>query len=210
MSRAAPASCRAASNCDAASIGAIAHRRRLPSWAGVGVAAAGCGTEAASQATATMCNARSSRTRSHGQQPTRGASVKAAANGSTDGAAAAHAAAAAAAAGRDGQREVAVLGGEDFILSQRSGVEELLFKGERLGVDADMVSVVFWLDCRWVLLHSRPICPNSQQLLLFPLAQLTTGGGRRLPPVAPAQPGPPASRAAGATTLPGGEGVRGG
>ncbi|KAI3427347.1 hypothetical protein D9Q98_010264 [Chlorella vulgaris] len=53
-------------------------------------------------------------------------------------AAAAHAAAAAAAAGRDGGREVAVLGGEDFILSQRSGVSEELFKGGRLGVDADV------------------------------------------------------------------------
>jgi hypothetical protein len=55
-----------------------------------------------------------------------------------DASAAAHAAAAAAAAGRDGRREVAVLGGEDFILSQRSGVSEELFKGVRLGVDADV------------------------------------------------------------------------
>ena len=50
-------------------------------------------------------------------------------SGSVD-AAAAHAAAAAATAGRDATREVAVLGGEDFILSQRSGVEEDLFKGQ--------------------------------------------------------------------------------
>ncbi|KAL4447796.1 hypothetical protein ABPG75_005015 [Micractinium tetrahymenae] len=58
-------------------------------------------------------------------------------------AATAHAAAAAAAAGRDAAREVAVLGGEDFILSQRNGVEEELFKGQVLGVDADVARVDF-------------------------------------------------------------------
>jgi hypothetical protein len=56
-------------------------------------------------------------------------------------AAAAHAQAAAAAAGRDGRRETAILGGEDFILSQRSGVEEALFKGKGLGVEADIAGV---------------------------------------------------------------------
>lgn len=56
----------------------------------------------------------------------------------TTAAAAAHAAAHAAAAGRDGRREVAVLGGEDFILSQKSGVSEELFKGDKLGIDADI------------------------------------------------------------------------
>ncbi|KAL4442508.1 hypothetical protein ABPG77_005092 [Micractinium sp. CCAP 211/92] len=66
----------------------------------------------------------------------------AAAGGSAD-AAVAHAAAAAASAGRDGAREVAVLGGEDFILSQRSGVEEELFKGQVLGVDADVAGIEF-------------------------------------------------------------------
>lgn len=64
--------------------------------------------------------------------------VAAAATGGNTDAAAAHAAAAAAASGRDGRREVAVLGGEDFILSQRSGVEEELFKGDVLGLDADV------------------------------------------------------------------------
>lgn len=61
----------------------------------------------------------------------RGAALRGAAvgSGSSD-AAAAHAAAAAAGAGRDGRREVAVLGGLDFIESQRSGVEEDLFKGQ--------------------------------------------------------------------------------
>eukprot|EP00887_Chlorella_sp_A99_P002702 scaffold6.g2702.t1 len=63
------------------------------------------------------------------------------------GAGAAHTAAAAAAAGRDARREVAVLGGEDYILSQRSGVEEELFKGRAegqvLGVDADIAGVAF-------------------------------------------------------------------
>lgn len=33
-----------------------------------------------------------------------------------------------------------MLGGEDFILSQRSGVSEELFKGSLLGVDADVAS----------------------------------------------------------------------
>ncbi|PRW61229.1 ribulose bisphosphate carboxylase oxygenase activase [Chlorella sorokiniana] len=67
----------------------------------------------------------------------------AAAAGREGGAAAAHAEAAAAASGRDARRETAVLGGEDFILSQRSGVEEELFKGDLLGVDADVASVDF-------------------------------------------------------------------
>lgn len=56
-------------------------------------------------------------------------------------AAARHVAAAGTGGGSGGggtQREVAVLGGEDFIYSQRSGVEEDLFKGSVLGVDADV------------------------------------------------------------------------
>eukprot|EP00667_Euglena_gracilis_P006982 EG_transcript_7045 len=40
-------------------------------------------------------------------------------------------------------RQQAVLGGLDFIYSQRSGVEEDLFKGRRLGVDADIASMQF-------------------------------------------------------------------
>lgn len=36
-----------------------------------------------------------------------------------------------------------MLGGEDYILSQRSGVEEELFKGAVLGVDADVAGVGF-------------------------------------------------------------------
>lgn len=45
---------------------------------------------------------------------------------------------AAAGGGGTGPREVAVLGGEDYIYSQRSGVKEELFKGQLLGVDADV------------------------------------------------------------------------
>ena len=71
---------------------------------------------------------------------------------STD-AAAAHAAAAAAAAGRDGRREAAVLGGEDYILSQRSGVEEELFKGQ-VGPEI------------WGLLP--PSCPASARAITEP------------------------------------------
>ena len=37
--------------------------------------------------------------------------------------------------------QAAVLGGQDFILSQRSGVEEELFKGVVLGVDADVAGL---------------------------------------------------------------------
>lgn len=36
-----------------------------------------------------------------------------------------------------------MLGGEDFIYSQQSGVSEELFKGSVLGVDADVASVDF-------------------------------------------------------------------
>lgn len=36
-----------------------------------------------------------------------------------------------------------MLGGEDYILSQRSGVAEDLFKGDVLGVDADVAGVSF-------------------------------------------------------------------
>ena len=39
------------------------------------------------------------------------------------------------------QQTVAVLGGEDFIYSQMSGVSEDLFKGAVLGVNADIASV---------------------------------------------------------------------
>jgi len=41
------------------------------------------------------------------------------------------------------KQEVAVLGGEDFIYSQQSGVSEELFKGSVLGVDADVARVDF-------------------------------------------------------------------
>jgi len=41
------------------------------------------------------------------------------------------------------KREVGLLGGEDFILSQKSGVEEELFKGKLLGVDADISQMSF-------------------------------------------------------------------
>ena len=74
------------------------------------------------------------------RRPVAAAAAVAAAAGESS-AATAHAQAAAAAAGRDGRREAAVLGGEDFILSQRSGVEEALFKGKGLGVDADIAGV---------------------------------------------------------------------
>jgi hypothetical protein len=43
----------------------------------------------------------------------------------------------------DPTQVVAVLGGEDFIYSQRSGVSEELFKGSVLGVDADVASTGF-------------------------------------------------------------------
>jgi hypothetical protein len=58
-------------------------------------------------------------------------------------AAAAAAAAAAPDAPSNQPREVAVLGGEDFIYSQKSGVEVELFKGSVLGVDADVARVDF-------------------------------------------------------------------
>ena len=38
------------------------------------------------------------------------------------------------------QQRVGVLGGQDFIYSQKSGVEHHLFKGEILGMDADVAS----------------------------------------------------------------------
>ena len=40
-------------------------------------------------------------------------------------------------------REVGVLGGQDFIYSQRSGVEDELFKGKGLGIDADIAQAGF-------------------------------------------------------------------
>lgn len=79
--------------------------------------------------------------RAHPRNPA--VSCAAAASDAAASAAAAHAAAAAASAGRDVRREAAVLGGEDFILSQRSGVSEDLFKGEVLGADADVAGVAF-------------------------------------------------------------------
>lgn len=73
----------------------------------------------------------------------RGNQLRASASGGSVDAAVAHAAAAAALAGRDGAREVAILGGEDFILSQRSGVEEELFKGQvRMEKNGEMCGLV--------------------------------------------------------------------
>lgn len=40
-------------------------------------------------------------------------------------------------------REVAVLGGEDFIYSQQSGISEDLFKNGSIGLNADIASVDF-------------------------------------------------------------------
>lgn len=61
----------------------------------------------------------------------------------------------------DGQavvrKEVAVLGGEDFIYSQQSGVSEELFKGSVLGVDADVASV----DYRQTELNSLAYLPDG-------------------------------------------------
>lgn len=66
-------------------------------------------------------------------------------------------AAAANASGSPAPREVAVLGGEDFIYSQRSGVSEELFKGSVLGVNADVART----DFRQTALHSLAVSGST-------------------------------------------------
>lgn len=50
-------------------------------------------------------------------------------------------------------QEVAVIGGEDFIYSQMSGVSEDLFKGDQLGVFAG----------KWMYMHATACVPRTRE-----------------------------------------------
>lgn len=67
-------------------------------------------------------------------------------------------------------KEVAVLGGADWLYSQKSGVAEDLFKGDVLGVDADVASTDFRVSELRSLSHlPRGFAPPARFLDAFAL-----------------------------------------